>query len=199
VPKEDGYQEAIQTAIDKLQKVNLTNRCLDLGLPLPETEGLPIRALGSDHYLQFSDYRIVFPGSEQTVKPTDRILIYHYLLCETPVRFTDTLISFRDLSGGQFYWGPFRARSVAPLEKRFGNNLEQLRRNLGRFDWQETAIGDLSARIHVIGNLYASLIYRLGDDELPPAADLLFDAAIKRVYNAEDAAVLAGRICLGLL
>ncbi|MHB9138667.1 MAG: DUF3786 domain-containing protein, partial [Victivallaceae bacterium] len=43
------------------------------------------------------------------------------------------------------------------------------------------------------------LIYRAGDDEFPPEAEVLFDAAVKRVYVAEDAAVMAGRICIGLL
>ena len=43
------------------------------------------------------------------------------------------------------------------------------------------------------------LVYHRGDEEMPPAADLLFDAATKRPYDAEVAAAIASRICLGLL
>jgi hypothetical protein len=43
------------------------------------------------------------------------------------------------------------------------------------------------------------LVYRAGDDEFPASADLLFDACIRRVFCAEDAAVLGSRVCLGLL
>jgi hypothetical protein len=60
-------------------------------------------------------------------------------------------------------------------------------------------LGDLPARIHALGNLHLTLVYHLGDDELPPAADVLFDGCIRRVFGAEDAAVMASRICLGLL
>ena len=49
------------------------------------------------------------------------------------------------------------------------------------------------------GNLHVTLVYRAGDSEFGPAADLLFDACAKRVLCAEDAAWLASRICLGLL
>jgi hypothetical protein len=197
--KEQAYDPAVNLAIEKLRPVDLDARCPALGLPKPQDNQLQFRAFGVDATLHLDDYRLVKTGTDDLLKISDRILILHYILCDVPLRFTDRLISFRELDGGQFYWPAFRGRSVQPLEKRFGNSVEQLRENLSRFDWEPVPIGDLSARIHAIGNLYVTLIYRLGDEELPPAADLLFDAAVKRVYNAEDAAVLAGRICLGLL
>jgi hypothetical protein len=109
------------------------------------------------------------------------------------------LISFRELPGGQFFWEPFLSRSVRPLLKRIGNNLELLKRNLHSFDWEPASLGDFAARVHALGKVYLTLVYRVGDEEFPPSAELLFDACTKRVYNAEDATVLAGRICLDLL
>jgi len=41
-------------------------------------------------------------------------------------------------------------------------------------------------------------LLRCGDEELGPAAEILFDACIRRVYTTEDVAHLASRICLGL-
>ena len=60
-------------------------------------------------------------------------------------------------------------------------------------------LGDVGARIHAFGNLYATLVYRSGDDEFPATADFLFDSSVERVFCAEDAAFLGSRICLGLL
>lgn len=197
--KENAYETAVNLAIDKLRTVDLDVRCSAIGLPKPGENQIRFRAFGVDTTLYLDDYRVVNTNTGELLKVSDRILILHYILCDVPVTFMDRLISFRELDGGQFYWPAFRGRSVSPLEKRFGNNLEGLRDNLSRLDWEHVNIGDLGARIHALGNLYCTLIYRLGDEELPSAADLLFDAAIKRVYNAEDAAVLAGRICLGLL
>lgn len=190
--KESAYETAVNLAIDKLRTVNPDARCPALGLPKPRENQIRFRAFGVDTTLHLEDFRVVNTDTGELLKVSDRILILHYILCDVPVVFTDRLISFRELDAGQFYWPAFRGRSVQPLEKRFGNNLDGLRENLSRLDWEPVSIGDLGARIHALGNLYCTLIYRLGDEELPPAADLLFDAAIKRVYNAEDAAVLAG-------
>jgi len=199
MPKSEAYETAVTLAIEKLRKTDLSSRYASLGLPQPQQGELRFRAFGEDMVLHLSDFQVFLSGSGTPVKIGDRILILHYLLCEIPVTFVDRMISFRELTGGQFYWSAFCGRSTVPLEKRFGNDVQQLRKNLNRFDWEPLSIGDLGAKIHIIGNLYGTLIYRLGDDELPPAADFLFDASVKRVFDAEDAAVIASRICLGLL
>jgi hypothetical protein len=199
MPKKEAYETAVRFAIEKLNTIDLPARCKTLGLPQPQGDALCFRAFGEELVLKLDDWQIFPKESQEPVKVFDRILILHYLRCDLPVEFTDQLISFRELSGGQFYWEPFCARSVRPLGKRFGNHLDQLKENLKGFDWEPVAIGDLGARIHAIGNLYVTLIYRLGDEEFPASADLLFDSIIKRIYNAEDAAVLASRICLALL
>ncbi len=36
---------------------------------------------------------------------------------------------FRNLRSGQFYWQPFLSRTIIPLTKRFGNDVELLKKN----------------------------------------------------------------------
>ncbi|MCP4399479.1 MAG: DUF3786 domain-containing protein [bacterium] len=199
MPKKLAEQEAIARAVEKLKTVDLKHRCRKLGFAEPHDGCLKVRAFGSDLILRLSDFQVLLDGSHEAVKSGDRILLLHYLLCEYPIQPAGTLISFRDLPGGQFYWQPFLSRSIRPLVKRIGNDLESLKKNLNRFDWESASFGDFSARIHTIGTLYATLVYHLGDEEFPPGADLLFDESIKRALVTEDAAVLAGRICLSLL
>ena len=123
----------------------------------------------------------------------------HYLACDLLIELGGDLLSFRDLSGGEFYFGPFQSRTVKPLAESFGNDLDRMKRRLRRFDHVFTEHGDLGARVHGLGHLWITLIYRMGDEEFPAAADVLFDPCIKRVFGAEDAAVMASRICIGLL
>ena len=149
--------------------------------------------------LLLSDYQLILADSGQPAKISDRILVLHYLLCDLPIPGTDELISFRQMDNGQFYLPTFLSRSVRPLAARIGNDLALLKRNLDRFDWEPVSMGDLGARIHAVGKVYVTLIYRLGDEEFPASADILFDAGIKRIFPTEDAAVLASRICLGLI
>ncbi len=183
-----AMNEAIEIAVDKLKKH-------DAPLKLNGN----IRVFGRDMRLDDQEFTLGATDGGKPVKPADRLLVLHYLLCDLPVKATGELISFRDFTGGQFYYQPFLSRTVNPLVGRFGNNLEGLKKNLDRFYWEELKIGDFAAKIKTFGELDLTLIYHLGDDEFPAAAEVLFDSCVKKVFEAEDAAVLASRVCIGLL
>jgi len=195
---------AIQLAVDKLAaQTDLTARCARLGLPDPETAHGAIRLplFGQTVELRPPAFEGVAIGTGLPPKPADRLLALHYLLCDRPVAPEGRWITFRDFPGGAFYWQPFLARSIQPLVKAIGNDPELLRTRLARFAGTiEAGPADaLSARIAAVGRIAVLLVYRAGDAEFPATADLLYDACARRVYGAEDAAVLGGRICLGLL
>ncbi|MEI8196370.1 MAG: DUF3786 domain-containing protein [Phycisphaerae bacterium] len=197
---------SIQRAAATLATIDLTARCAALGLPLSSGADAPVillRAFGQDLRITPPD----FAASRADGKPvrlTDHLLAVHYLLCALPLTPTGQMITFRDLPGGQFYFGPFCSRTTKPLIERIGNNLDLLRNNLNRFDHAfDPEAGGTPAlrpvRIHAVGRIEITLQYHVGDEEGPPTADILFDACIKRVYGAEDVAALASRICIGLL
>ncbi|MBN1542596.1 DUF3786 domain-containing protein [candidate division KSB1 bacterium] len=173
--------------------------CRYLGLPEPGPDGLHVRLLGQERLLKLPTFELIDRQSEQKAKPADHLLLLHLLLCEAPVRMSDEWISFRDLPGGLFYWHPFQSRSLEPLARHFGNELRRLERCLQCFDTQPLGIGDLGARIAVLGTLQTALIYRLGDAEFAPAVDMLFAPAFRHILPTEDVAVLAERICWMLI
>jgi Domain of unknown function (DUF3786) len=195
--KQDAVNKAVNMAMDKLSGVDIKQRLANLAMPSMENDKVNLRMFGKDMVLNITDFSLN-DINDKPAKPSDQLLLLHYLCCEFSVKKNNELIAFRDFSGGQFYLEPFLSRSVRPLAKRFGNDLDGLKKNLKRFDWQPTAIGDFAAVIKTIGELDVTLVYRLGDDEFPAEAELFFDSCTKKVFNAEDAAVLAGRICFGL-
>ncbi len=198
--RQNAEAEAARLAAAALQGVDLSARCHRLGLPAPTPDGrLPLRLFGQDVLIIPPAFEVLSAATGQPVKTADRILALHYLAHDLPVVPAGSLIAFRDLPGGQFYFGPFCSRSVKPLLARIGNDLDRLRRHLDRFDWRPLPMGDFAAAIHAVGRIEAALVYHLGDDEMPPAAELLFDACVRRVFCTEDAAAVASRICLGLL
>lgn len=197
--KLEAINEAVELAIAKLKSSDVEGRMRILGLSVSDDGMVRMRVFGKDMLLDTAGFSLKNVEDGKDAKPADLVLILHYLLCGLPVKATSELISFRDFAGGMFYYPPFLSRTVAPLVSRFGNNLGQLKKNLDRFDWEPAIIGDFGAKINAFGPLNITLIYRLGDDEFPPEAEVLFDACVKRVFEAEDAAVLASRICIGLL
>lgn len=198
--KQKSEATAGERAAAALAGVDLAVRCANLGLSLPDANGsVRLRVLGKELLLTPPDFPAIVASTGAPAKPADRILALHFLLYAGPVEPTGQWISFREFPGGQFYWGPFCSRTSNPLVARIGNDLDRLRKSLDRFDWKPLDIPDLSARIQAVAGVDVALIYRRGDDELGPTAELLFDACAKRIFNAEDAAVLASRVCIGLL
>jgi hypothetical protein len=197
--QKEAQKEALQRASEELKSIDLKARCRILELPAPEKGHLCLRIFGMHMIFNLTDLTLSIKNSKEPAKLGDHILLLHYLLHDKPIIPSEEDITFRQLPGGQFYWQPFLSRTAKPLVARIGNDLDLLKKNLARFDTKNFPAGDLGAKIHTLGKIYIKLVYHKGDDEFPPAADILFDPCIKQIFPSEDAAVLASRICLGLL
>jgi len=197
--KTEAFNEAVRIASAKLADADFAGKAENLGFNLERPDTIFVRILGSDCTVSTKSFEVSDKVTGKAVKPEVRILILHYLLCENSPCPSGKLISFRELPGGQFYYGPFQSRSVNIVASVVKNDLERLRKNLVRFDYRELEMGDLSAEIHVIGKVYATFVYRIGDEEFPPSAELLFDSSIKGIFSTEDVTFIASLVCRGLL
>jgi len=189
--KQQAVEKAVNIAIKKLKSVDIKKRCELHGLKI-SGDKLKMRLFGKDVSLDINDF-------STDAKPADILLVLHYLLCDIPVKETGELISFREFPGGQFYYEPFLSKTIKPLINMYGNDIESIKRCMAKFDYEEVNLGDFGAKIQSFGPFEITLIYRLGDDEFPVDAEVLFDSSFKRIFVAEDASVIASRICIGLL
>ncbi len=184
--KQKARTEAIALAVERLRERN-------------HTVPLTVRVFGQNLTITPPDFDVIVEGTDEPVRPADHILALHYLVSELPADPTGKLISFRDLPGGQFYLEPYRSRTIKPLVEHFQNDLASLRTALDRFDWTPANLGDLGATVQAVGKLKLTLVYHQGDEDFEPEAEILFDSCVKRVFCTEDAAVLAARLCRGLI
>jgi hypothetical protein len=191
----EAYREALQQAIEKCSRLDLTARCPVLGFPIPQAGTLTFRAFGRDVVLGVSDFECSDLLTGEPAPLVEKILFLHYLLSTPSVDSSEDPISFREIPGGAFYWNPFVGRTMAPLIGRIGNNLDLLRDKLMQFDSKPVDIGDCGAAIHAFGRVWVTLVYWKGDEEFPASAEILFSPCVKQIYGAEDAAVLAERVC----
>lgn len=197
--KTEGQNEAVRIAVAKLAKADLSARAENLGFSLPDNNTILIRAFGSEFTVDLKRFEVGNWKTGQPAKPDQKIIILHYLTCEDKFSGTGKAISFRDLPGGQFYLEPYKSRSVNILISRIGNDIGLLKKNLDRFEWKETRPGDVGAEIHAIGRIHVTLAYYMGDEEMPPSADILYDSSIRKVFSTEDVTVIASLLCRGLL
>lgn len=198
-----AHSTALERAAAALARVDMTARCAVLGLPAPAPDGtLRFRLFGQDAVLKTSDVANITDPAGKVLRLSDRLIALHYLLAKGDHPPTGRFITFRELAGGQFYFPAFVSRTTRPLVGRIGNDLTRLQHNLGRFDHQLLAAmfsADLAVRVHAIGRIDITLLYHVGDDEVPASADILLDACMASTFETEDVAVLASRICIGLL
>jgi hypothetical protein len=198
VSKAEAKRISVARAVSQLHGIALSERCANLGLPIPAGGVLRFRMFDSEMELDARSFELKDLRRGEHAKADDHILLLHFLLHESPLIPSDKLVSFREFPGGGFYLEPFLSRCAKPLVKRFGNDIEAMKASAARFDHEPFEIGDLGLRIHALGHLQVVIVYRLGDDEFPPAAEILFNQPVRDVFCAEDAAVLASRVCFGL-
>jgi hypothetical protein len=132
------------------------------------------------------------------VSPVEALLVLRYVESGmwSPL---GAWVAYRELPSGQFYHVALARRTTELLTRTFGNDGQRLRAALEGFPHRPLDVGDVSAAIRAIGGVEVGVVYRLGDEEFPATADLLYDRAISKVYTADEVAALATQLCVGLM
>jgi hypothetical protein len=138
-------------------------------------------------------------GGELEISPpelplAERILILHYLTTTGSRPSRNEMVSFKQLPGAAFYEPAYRKRGPERIARLFGADLQLFHRACRSLGWQEAGFGDASCSLQVFPRLRALVVLHCGDEEFPPAANLLFSDDIANCLPLEDVAVLAGLI-----
>lgn len=194
----EATEEAVRRARERLQAADLGQAAARGGLERREDGAVIIFLLGRELHVQPGSLEIASPDGKP-VTIADQMLVLRYLECEREVRPTGEDITFRNLPGGAFYFGPISNRTTKLLLKVFGNDAARLKAALARYPFDELGLGDVGVKIHAIGRIEIKLIYRQGDEEFPATMDLLYDKCIGTVYTTDEVAALATRMAIGLI
>jgi len=140
---------------------------------------------------------------EKEVSIQQKILLLHYLCGAwsskgTPVK--GDWISFQEVPDGKFYLDAFYRRARDPLVRTFGEKpglLEILAKE--SFQAVPADQGDISVVVQALPLVPVTLIIWAGDDEFPPAGNILFDRNIIELISAEDMVWLSGMVVYPLM
>jgi hypothetical protein len=128
------------------------------------------------------------------------ILLLHYLLRADGASPAGEWLAFRELPDGLFYAASFAQRVEAPLAQLFdaspaigsGQGLERFRAAAAAAGGLPLETADAAFAFQVLPRLSLAVLAWAGDDELPAAARVVFDAAAGHYLPAEDLAGLGG-------
>ncbi len=120
-----------------------------------------------------------------------RVLLMHYLIMADGTGIADEWIAYRQLPGAHFFEQRFQNMCINPLTNGFGEDIEGFRLGGEAYGGDPiTRTGDAAFRFKALPNVVMSCILYLGDDEVQPAVNVLFDAAAIAYLPTEDLSLL---------
>ncbi len=130
----------------------------------------------------------------------DAAMLLYYLHRADGTPMADRWISFRELPGGTFYVLAYQRYSGDRLAQTFGSDPEAFNtacRSLG--GWPLPAISSYAFAFQPLPRICLAAVLWPGEDEFPPKAHVLFDAAASHYMTTDGLGLLggglAGRLC----
>ena len=152
------------------------------------------------------EYRIPHPEfvayEQESGKPAPeevQALLLDYLRHADGTEPAGEWLAFRELPDGQFYYKAFQGYSGDHLARSLGGDLEGFRRAAGLLGGEPLEFGDASFRIKILPHLWMAVVYWQGDEEFPPRASVLIDAAAARYLPTDGLAILGRWLCAKLI
>ena len=194
-PREESYQLSYDLARKQLAGIgDLEGQCRKSGAHYAGRDRIVISYLNQPYHIALPDVELSLADSTAEVPLTDKILILHYFNHAQGTEPTGKLITFKQVPGGISYYPAFFQRVVSPLAGHFGKQPDLLLRAAAHFGGSKAELGDVSATINGFPHVPITLALWQGDDEVPPSANVLFDANITDYLPTEDVVVLCGNL-----
>ncbi len=180
-----AYHTASENARSILREKDMSSVAHNTGEVF--NDNLTVSFLNEDYTLLVPSFELLKGG--QSVKPMTEVLVLRYLANSVRRGETGRLISFAEVrGGGRDYFPSFEKRAIKPLLRLSPEKLIAAGQRLGGL---QTMTGDAAVTIKLFPFVPVTYVLWLGDDELPPAAGILFDENINAYLSCEDVAVAA--------
>ncbi len=116
-----------------------------------------------------------------------QLVLLHYLFTADGAAVADQWITYRYLPGGHLFSGQFYNLAIRSLVQTFGNDIEGFRQaclSLGGNLMSRS--GDAAFRFLGLPRVPLACLLYLGDEEVAPGVNILFDAAVPHYLPTED-------------
>lgn len=129
-------------------------------------------------------------GREMPV--TEKLIIMHHLhYYQEGAREADPSIPFREIREAAVFEQAYVRSALDPLQKAFAGCPEKLLQGGIRLGGKPEKYGDASIRLHAFPMISLTYIFWDGDEEFPPAANILFPCTIALWTHPESVPTLA--------
>lgn len=199
-PKEI-YGPALETARQRF--VSLESLVTSWKADVPYEDGVfRVPFLGTPYQVTWPAGEVfkVAPDGERTLASiTTSIVILHYLVHADGTPVQGDWIAFRELPDGMTYFAAFQKRGPLALLRAFGHDVAGFHHAAQDLGGDPLSFGEASYCFWAFPRLPLAVVLHEGDDEFPPALNLLYDRAAGHYLPTEDLAAVGGMLTGRLL
>ena len=195
-----AWQAAVELSAEALRAADVQERALKTGARYDEeSRAAELEFLGRPCRVSWTDFEVTATDTGQPIPTRERILLLHYLETASGALPTGAWIGFNEVAGAELYLGNYRARSVERLLREFAGKEDALVEAGSAMGGHRTDHGDVAIELLPLPRVPVSVVLWRGDEEFPPAGEVLLDATVSQYLAIEDMVVLAemvaGRLC----
>jgi hypothetical protein len=154
--------------------------------------------LGESYAVDLEEGKVLQDG-KTPAREDKGLIVLHYLIGAMALEPSGNLISFRELQGGDVYWAAYEGRSIRRIQDFFGDRAEALSEAVSGMEHKRAGLGDAGYTIKALPKVPVTVVVWRGDDEIPSAANVLWDDTVKYILHTEDVAVLGGIVASELI
>jgi hypothetical protein len=192
--KQKNFQRTFQLAAAKLRRLGINHLQNYPGITVTAGDNdatvIALPFFGRQHQIDYPELTFSSNG-DPVVSLAARIVILHFLIKADVPPVPEGLVNYGRLPGAGFYFPVFKRKSTDQLVARLGNDMEAFRHAGRELGGRAGDVGDASFILPALPGFDLTLVAWEGDEDFPPAYDILFDRNIVRYLSWEDIVVLA--------
>lgn len=163
-----------------------------------ERNVLTVPLWGKEYALEFPEL-VARDAQGHTAGPERQALLLMYLQLADGVPIAGKWLSYRKVPGGMFYANAFSGYAERRLAQAFNGDLESLGQAAGQLGGERLSLGNAAFEFTVLPRVRLAVVYWLGDEDFPPNASVLFDAAASHYLSVDALAVVGSQLVSRLI
>jgi len=200
---EYGYELAYKLACERLANIDdIEQQCLKSGAQYQIIDSkitITTEYLNQSYLISLPDIDITLTDSHESIPLRDKILILHYSSQAKGTPLTNKVISYKELPEGTNYFPTFSKRAIKTIVDHFSKEPEGLVDIATKVGGYKVDYGDVAVTINAFPRVPITFVLWKGDEEFPPAGNILFDSTIPDYLSTEDITVLCEAIAWKLV
>lgn len=129
---------------------------------------------------------------EREIPVTERLTIMHHLrYCKSFAEEGSKMVPFREIREAAVFEKAYERSALEPLKKHFAGRSQELLKAGLELGGIREKYGDVSLTLHAFPKIRLTYIFRDGDEEFPPSANILFQDTIAQWTHPESVPTLA--------